>query len=616
MRDGVSVRGRVGALAEFRTSRWVVPCDALIAFAPIVLVCALQAPMYPMSPDEQMQALYASGRYLASGPNWLMPYSLAPISVPLSLLYRLLPQLPWYPLMLLILIGASWSISLIQVMRSRMNDPLCLSLVTIFLACDVISTMYLTFTIVSFLTVSAGLMLLVGRSAFARDPRVHASDVVGLVLIVLGYALRPESGQVAFVLFSPFALWVLAANRNVASISRMFAAVLGVALCVGVGQAAYRSTPGWETYPDYLAAGRRSLDYPDLPVEEVRAIAPVALCVGVGQAAYRSTPGWETYPDYLAAGRRSLDYPDLPVEEVRAIAPELSEEDVALLHEWMFIDEDVFGIDFFSRYGEAREHISLDNARDALGAKTTYALIGLTAAMAACAWALTGDIGRRDGVCLLAFGVVLMLLVSCALLILRARVRVHVVMPLAFCAMMSLVMCAHAPVASSIGVHARVSERGGSRGSRGMALPIAALLFSVVACGGFWAVVVRPLRAQAAAPTVAAVADYVEENPDQLVVFARTQTLLYPSYDAFSFERWSYPENVLQVGGWMSHTAPWRDFLERHDLSLGSTFADSDTAVPFVRCLFIRALVLSRERVAGRRMDEPYRAVARFPRAS
>ena len=527
MRDGVSVRGRVGALAEFRTSRWVVPCGALIAFAPIVLVCALQAPMYPMSPDEQMQALYASGRYLASGPNWLMPYSLAPISVPLSLLYRLLPQLPWYPLMLLILIGASWSISLIQVMRSRMNDPLCLSLVTIFLACDVISTMYLTFTIVSFLTVSAGLMLLVGRSAFARDPRVHASDVVGLVLIVLGYALRPESGQVAFVLFSPFALWVLAANRNVASISRMLAAVLGV-----------------------------------------------ALCVGVGQAAYRSTPGWETYPDYLAAGRRSLDYPDLPVEEVRAIAPELSEEDVALLHEWMFIDEGVFGIDFFSRYGEAREHISLDNARDALGAKTTYALIGLTAAMAACAWALTGDIGRRDGVCLLAFGVVLMLLVSCVLLILRARVRVHVVMPLAFCAMMSLVMCAHAPVASSIGVHARVSERGGSRGSRGMALPIAALLFSVVACGGFWAVVVRPLRAQAAAPTVAAVADYVEENPDQLVVFARTQTLLYPSYDAFSFERWSYPENVLQVGGWMSHTAPWRDFLERHDLSLGSTFAD------------------------------------------
>lgn len=77
MRDGVSVRGRVGALAEFRTSRWVVPCGALIAFAPIVLVCALQAPMYPMSPDEQMQALYASGRYLASGPNWLMPYSLA-----------------------------------------------------------------------------------------------------------------------------------------------------------------------------------------------------------------------------------------------------------------------------------------------------------------------------------------------------------------------------------------------------------------------------------------------------------------------------------------------------------------------------------------------------------
>ncbi len=107
---------------------------------------------------------------------------------------------------------------------------------------------------------------------------------------VLGYALCPESGQVAFVLFSPFALWVLAANRNAASISRMLAAMLGA-----------------------------------------------VLCVAVGQMAYRSALGWETYPDYLSAGRQSLDYPDSSVEEVRSIAPELSEEDVALLHEWIEI---------------------------------------------------------------------------------------------------------------------------------------------------------------------------------------------------------------------------------------------------------------------------------------
>ncbi|MFR3450762.1 MAG: hypothetical protein ACLTSX_03050 [Collinsella sp.] len=168
-----------------------------------------------MSPDEQMQALYASGRYLASGPNWLMPYSLAPISVPLSLLYRLLPQLPWYPLMLLILIGASWSISHSSRLSCRSRDerpPAYLvpsfSPATSSRPC----TSHIHHRFVS--NRSAGLMLLVGRSSFARDPRVHASDVVGLVLIVLGYALRPESGQVAFVLFSPFALWVLFANRN------------------------------------------------------------------------------------------------------------------------------------------------------------------------------------------------------------------------------------------------------------------------------------------------------------------------------------------------------------------------------------------------------------------
>lgn len=538
MSDGVVARGRLGVFGEFRRSRWVVSCGILLAFAPIVLICILQPPVYSMSPDEQMQALYASGRYLASGPSWLMPYSLAPISAPLSLLYRLLPRLPWYPLMLLAFVGASWSISLIQAMRSRMSDSLCLSCIVVFLACDVISTVYLTFTIAAFLAVSAGLMLLVGRAAFTRESRVRASDVVGIALVVSGYALRPESGQVAFVLFSPFALWVLVANRNVASILRMLAAVLGV-----------------------------------------------VLCVVVGQAAYRSTPGWETYPDYLSAGRKSLDYPDLPAGEIRAIAPELSEEDVALLHEWMFIDEDVFGIDFFSRYGEAREHISLDNVRDALSAGTTYALLGLTASMVLFAVVVTGDIGRGGGVLLLALGVILMLLASCALLILRARVRVHVVIPLVFCTLMSLSMCAHAPAASSIGAHAVISEGRGPCAGRGTALLISAICASVVVCCVFWAVVVRPLRSQSSAPAVAAVADYVEDHPDELVVFTRTQTLLYPSFDIFSFEDWVYPQNVLQVGGWMSHTGPWKDFLERHDLSMGHTFvdlADRDDAVMIV----------------------------------
>lgn len=322
------------------------------------------------------------------------------------------------------------------------------------------------------------LMLLAGGAAFIRGPRVHASDFVGIALVVLGYALRPESGQVAFVLFSPFALWVLAADGNVASILRMLAAMLGV-----------------------------------------------VLCVVVGQVAYRSTPGWETYPDYLSAGRQSLDYSDLSVEEVRSIAPELSEEDIALLHEWMFIDEDVFGIDFFSRYGEAREHISLDNVRDALGAGTTYALLGLAVTMALFAMVVTGDIGRGRGVRLLASGVVLMLLVSCALLILR--VRVHVVIPLVFCTLMSLSMCAHAPAASSIGAHVGVSEGRGPHGGWVASLLVLTICASVVSCFGFWAVVVRLLRSQSDAPVVDAVADYVEGHPDELVVFARTQTLLY-----------------------------------------------------------------------------------------
>lgn len=37
------------------------------ALVPVLLICLLATPIYPMSPDEQVQQLYASGRFLGAG---------------------------------------------------------------------------------------------------------------------------------------------------------------------------------------------------------------------------------------------------------------------------------------------------------------------------------------------------------------------------------------------------------------------------------------------------------------------------------------------------------------------------------------------------------------------
>lgn len=81
--------------------------------------------------------------------------------------------------------------------------------------------------------------------------------------------------------------------------------------------------------------------------------------------------------------------------------------------------------------------------------------------------------------------------------------------------------------------------------------------------GGFWLKVARPLAARSTSPTIAAARAYVDENPDQLVVFGRSQTLMFAGTNALAFEAWDYPDNMLPIGGWENHTAPWASFLAR-----------------------------------------------------
>lgn len=505
-------QARLGALREPGRAGIVSLAAALV---PVLLICLLATPIYPMSPDEQVQQLYASGRFLGAGQQLLMPYSLVTFSAPISALYALLPTVPWYVLALLGLIVASFAVAWDKTLRSRMSGRLCVPTLALLVALEVISTLYLTYTIVAFLAVGAGLMLVLGRAAFDSPGGAHATDVAGMALVVAGYSLRPESGLAATAVFAPFAVWVLVRNRNAGSIAR---GVIVVAL--------------------------------------------VGVCAFAGRFAYDHTPGWEGYSAYLDAGRSALDYPDLPTEAVQAVEPALSDNDVDVLYNWLFADDGVFGTEFFERLGQRVDHLGLSNLASSLRAKTTYLLVGLVALVGLYAWALVRDLGEGRGA--LAAGIVLMLLASCGVLILRARVRLHVVIPLVAMGVFALVSLAGGSE-RPVGRHAAPAT---TRAASPCPVPLAAacVVLALAVSGGFWLKVARPLVARSTSPTIAAARAYVDENPDQLVVFGRSQTLMFAGTNALAFEAWDYPDNMLPIGGWENHTAPWASFLARWDI--------------------------------------------------
>lgn len=502
------------------------------ALVPVVAIFVLATPKYAMNPDDHIQQLYASGRFLGASAGWLMPYSLLPVSAPLSALYRMLPGVPWYPLMLAGGIVVSYAIAAVQALRSRLSDAVAKVTCILLLMFEVLTTFYLTYTVVAFLAFGAGLMLVLRHAAFERRAGLAASDVLGCLLVVFGYALRPESGLAALVVFCPFAGWVLIKNRNIASIVR--GAVV---------------------------------------------LALIALTTVGSNFAYNSTPGWEGYTAYLDAGRDVMDFPISSTERLQAADPDMSENDIDMLYDWLFIDKDVFNTESFEKLGQGVDHYALGNLVSALKAKRTYPVFAIIGVVALAAWAMAADLRRRGSRAGgLAAAIAVAFAASCALLIIRARVRTHVLLPLIVMALFALIACAHAPKRAAGGSHARADASAGSagllRGPARIAVPVLSCVLALGACGGFWYKEIRSLNAETSAATVKAVNAYIEENPDELIVFGGNATLMYTSQNALSFESWSCPDNVLPAGSvWGTYTAPWQEFCARWGITNEDTFS-------------------------------------------
>ncbi len=495
----------------------------LLALVPAVVLCLVHAPVYATPPDDFVQELFARGQFQA-GSSTLMPYTLVLVSAPLSALYKLAAHVPWYALNLLALIVISFAILWGNIFRLSLSRAWLVIVGAVALACEVLCVWYFTYTIVAFLALAAGLMLIMPRAVFGDAGKPGISDVAGLLLVAIGFSLRPESGLAALALFAPFLVYALVRSRRAGTLLRALAVVL-----------------------------------------------VIVACYAAGQLAYRTTAGWEDFPSYLDAGRKVLDTQQMSVEQVQAAAPELSENDVAIMYSWDFVDHSVFSIDVFKRIGAADSTYSPAHFLASFKAKITYLLMALTVLLAAAAWALARLRSLDRSVRVLSFGVVAMAFASYLLIVMRGRPRLHIVIPVAIVTFMALIVCCQDPSQkrSGHGKHAARTVADGPHASS-LRLRVAAGAVCVVCAlglGGFWYTSVRPLQNRLSLPFATNVGKYVEENPDELVVFAHTQSAWFSGTDAFASASWQCPVNVLFVGGWESETASWDETLQRWDLT-------------------------------------------------
>ena len=496
--DSQAVAPRVPQGSVFRM---VAPF--LLTLLPVVALCLLHAPVYATPPDDFVQELFARGQFQAAASS-LMPYTLVFVSAPLSALYQLAPQVPWYALMLLAMLVVSFWIAWSQLFSLGLSRARLVCLGAVLLSCEIVCVWYFTYTIVAFIVLAAGLMLIMPRAVFGDAGRPSLADIAGYVLVALGFSLRPESGVAALVLFAPFLVWALVRSRRAGTLLRAVAVV-----------------------------------------------AVIAISYGAGQAAYHATPGWEDFPSYLDAGRKVLDTQRMDVSRVREQAPELSDNDVAMMYDWDFVDHEVFSTDLFERISKAESTYGPAHLIASFKAKVTYLLIALSALL-------------EKSVRILSFGVVAMALLNYMLIVMRGRPRLHIVIPVAIVTLFALLVCCQGP-----------TERKGRHSADavpalGARVRVAAAITCVVCAAGlgmFWVSTVRPLQSRLSLPFAASASEYVESHPDELVVFGHTQSAWFSGTDAFASARWQCPENILLVGGWESETAPWDACLERWGLT-------------------------------------------------
>lgn len=491
-------------------------CCLGVAVLIVIAICLLQCPKYA-TPDDFIQDLYVRGAY-HDAPGLLMPYSMVAFSAPVALLYRLAPAIPWFPVVLFAMLAISFAAIANLVFRASVPKRVRAVLLVALVCGELVTTIYFSYTIVAFVACAAGLALILSEACYTRPQAVNAPIVGGLLLFFVGFSLRVESGTATVLMFAPFAIWALLRNRNARTIA------LGITV-----------------------------------------VLLMAISYGTGHFAWRHTPGWESFDQTADAARSIADYPHLTGDEARKAVPTMSDNDIEMIYEFLFTDSSTFDYDTFTALDAEVHGYGLGTFKNAALERKSFTVFvfGLAALVALFSAWLSRALGLRGASRALMWSVPAMTLVEYLIVFLRARPKLHVILPVFAIAFFALVLCCAAP-----------RERDQAKTSP--ARPVVPVFLAVVLLAVTAFVEVKFARPNQASMRVEAstnAQEYVEQHPEQLVMFAHTQGLI-ANTDCLSFDSWETPDNALFAGGYEQYTKAWADHAASWGLSSDGLFLD------------------------------------------
>ncbi|NEG72071.1 hypothetical protein [Bifidobacterium ramosum] len=506
---------------------------AVSALIPILLICILSKPHFATS-DDYSHSYFAIGS-LYNTRSYLDVYSLILISAPLALLYSIVDSIPWYSLLLFAGIWGFTAIAYWHIRHTLIPSYIRFLSFASILTIEISSTLYLTYSIVAFLFCAAGFMLIIPVAAFRNVPKIRFADVIGILLLALGFSLRPESGAGTFLMFLPFALWVLCINRHISSILRMVASILAVVFA-------------WIS----------------------------------GQFAYTHTEGWKDFTAYLNPGRTVTDSPHVDASVIQQVVPEFSENDVSMMYHWLFADQDVFSIDRFNRAASAIPAYSLHNIFLSGKAGIIFSFICILLVLL---WAVmivrSQSIVQNNYSWLLPTGIAIITIVEYAILLLHARPRTYVVLPILFTAITAMI-CTERLISTSelqnsiskptkrVGKHAMTRMR---------TKQILIMLLTTVICLMFCSYVeltsVRTTKSYVGLKTP--ISRYFEyaKNHTNMIVIPSSDLVNYAYENVFTYSDIDIPSNVALPGGWRVATSVGDNFYSINGLEKGNLFIQS-----------------------------------------
>ena len=455
-------------------------------------------------------------------PSLLNLYSMFLFTAPVSLLYRLIPAIPWFPVVMFLMLAASFAALATIVCRLRVPKPARALLLVVLASSEFMTCVYFSYTIVAFVTCAAGIALVLEQGCFRRPEAFRPSTALALLLVLEGFSLRPESGVGAALMFAPFLVWALLRNRNV----RTALLALSVVALMGVS---------------YLT----------------------------GHIAYGITPGWETYEATFKAAQKVADYPHLTGDEAREVVPAMSDNDLSMIYEFLLADTSTYDLDTFTALDAQVHSYGISTLMNAVLSRKSFTafVAGLVAIVAALAAYLARVLRLRGGARALMWSAPVMLALEYLIVFLRARPKVHVILPAFAVAIFVLVVACLAPRGSDDEGEAEATRAG----KCGLVAPTVLALCVLVVAAFVELKYARPNQASMYVEASSATQAYVDENPDKIVMFAHTQGLI-TNTDCLSFESWRMPSNVMFVGGYEQYTAPWQTFLAANNLKLDGLF--------------------------------------------